>query len=154
MNSLCLYLIIILLMNNFTHQTRTSTESMHLSIFPNTAKRNSVSLRITFSLFIAPTISLCLVEMNLLSIAFLAVITSFTFASESPNAPSISVPPISIHRTKDCSAGFELIGKQCVLTEVVQPNLVCPQGTILLNGECATFANAIRICPHGFHSVS
>ena len=82
-------------------------------------------------------------KMMLLTILLLA---TSSFATRNLHAVHEDV---SVQRTKDCPSGSELVGKQCVSTEVLQPNFVCPSGTTLLNGECATFTRASRICQQG-----
>ena len=84
-------------------------------------------------------------KMMLLTILLLA---TSSFATRNLHAVHEDV---SVQRTKDCPSGSELVGKQCVSTEVLQPNFVCPSGTTLLNGECATFTRAARICQQGQH---
>lgn len=55
-------------------------------------------------------------------------------------------------RKKQCPAGFQFAGKQCAKTLSTAADVVCPHGTVLVDGKCAKYLGKFSKCPPGFQT--
>lgn len=98
------------------------------------------------------------------SLLLVALLSYGAYAQKGIQRPIVTLPskaqpttaPKAIdesdHR-KECPADFTFVGKQCAKTLTDQPKLVCPPGTVLVDGRCASYIGKESECPVGYIDV-